>query len=392
MANDLRAWLENSGFGKYAATFEDNDIGPDVLAQITESHLEKLGVSLGDRLRLLQAINGEIVRAIQTSAFVAQDGSGACSLTSETLAISAASDPQPSSDAERRPLTVMFCDLADSTALSTQLDPEDLQDVIRAYQEVSTKHVREYEGYVAKYMGDGILVYFGYPKSLERNAERAVRSALSIVGSMVTLNQTMGREKGIEIAVRIGIATGMVMVGEVVGEGMAQERTVIGEAPNMAARLQSVARRNGIVIGSLTKELSGDAFDYDDMGSHELKGISGLVKAWGVLELRDDTIHDADEDEADGAARLQPLIGRDEETGLLRRAWQSTKEEGRGQIVTISGEAGIGKSGLIDGLRAEIRTEGMPAITFRCSPYHTSSALYPVIEYLKRLATWQPED
>jgi class 3 adenylate cyclase/predicted ATPase len=392
LANDLRAWLENSGFGKYADTFEDNDIGPDVLAQITESHLEQLGVSLGDRLRLLQAINGEIVRTIQTSAFVVSDGMGARSLASETLAITAASNPERSSDAERRPLTVMFCDLADSTALSTRLDPEDLQDVIRAYQEVSTKRVREYEGYVAKYMGDGILVYFGYPKSLERNAERAVRSALSIVEFMAVLNQTMGREKGIEIAVRIGIATGMVMVGEVVGEGMAQERTVIGEAPNMAARLQSLARRNGIIIGSLTKELSGDAFDYDDMGSHELKGISGLVKAWGVLELRDDTILDADEDEADGAASLQPLIGRDEEIGLLRRAWQSTKEEGRGQIVTISGEAGIGKSGLIDGLRAEIRTEGMPAITFRGSLYHSSSALYPVIEYLKRLASWQPED
>ena len=226
LASDLRAWLENTGFGKYADTFENNDIGPDVLAQITESHLEQLGVSLGDRLRLLQAINGEIVRAIQTSAFVVADGMGARSLASETLAITAPSDPLPSSDAERRPLTVMFCDLADSTALSTRHDPEDLQDVIRAYQEVSTKRVREYEGYVAKYMGDGILVYFGYPKSLERNAERAVRSALSIVESMVALNQTMGREKGIEIAVRIGIATGMVMVGEVVEEGMAQERIV----------------------------------------------------------------------------------------------------------------------------------------------------------------------
>jgi class 3 adenylate cyclase/predicted ATPase len=392
MANDLRAWLENFGFGKYADTFEDNDVGPDVLSQITESHLEKLGVSLGDRLRLLQAINVEVARAIQTSAFVVPEGIGTQALVSETLAITAASIPASSSDAERRPLTVMFCDLADSTALSTRLDPEDLQDVIRAYQEVSTKLVREYEGYVAKYMGDGILVYFGYPKSLERNAERAVRSALSIVQTMMELNQTLGREKGIEIAVRIGIATGMVIVGEVVGEGMAQERTVIGEAPNIAARLQGVAGRNGIVIGSLTKELSGDAFDFDDMGSHELKGIPGLVKAWGVLGLGDDIIHDSDHDEADGATSLQPLVGRDEETGLLRRAWQSTKQDGRGQIVTVSGEAGIGKSVLIDGLRAEIRTEGMPATTFRCSPYHSGSALYPVIEFLKRLATWQPHD
>ena len=392
MANDLRAWLEHAGFGKYADTFEGNDIGPDVLAHITESHLQQLGVSLGDRLRLLQAINGEITRAIQTSAFGNPNGIGTQALVSETLAITAASKPAPSSDAERRPLTVMFCDLADSTALSTQLDPEDLQDVIRAYQDISTNCIRQYEGYIAKYMGDGILVYFGYPKSLERNAERAVRSALSIVEAMEELNQTLGRERGIEIAVRIGIATGMVLVGEIVGEGMAKERAVIGEAPNVAARLQSVARRNGIVIGSLTKELSGDAFDYDDMGSHELKGISGLVKAWGVLELRNDTIIDADEAASDGSANLLPLIGRDEETGLLHRAWQSTKQEGRGQVVVISGEAGIGKSVLIDGLRAEIRTEGMPAVTFRCSPYHSSSALHPVIEYLKRLANWQPED
>ncbi len=177
-------------------------------------------------------------------------------------------------------------------------------------------------------MGDGILVYFGYPKSLERNAERAVRSALGIVEAMAGLNATLGRDKGIEIAVRIGIATGMVMVGEVVGEGMAQERAVIGEAPNMAARLQSLAGRNGIVIGSLTKELSGEAFVYQDLGAHELKGISGLVHTWGVTGLRDDIALDGDEHETDGAAIVPELVGRDEETGLLRRAWQSTKDEG----------------------------------------------------------------
>lgn len=176
----------------------------------------------------------------------------------------------------------MFCDLADSTALSTRHDPEDLQDVIRAYQETCTKLIQDYDGFVAKYMGDGILVYFGYPKSLERNAERAVRSALAIVEAMSGLNQTLGRDDDIAIAVRIGIATGMVMVGEVVGEGMAQERTVIGEAPNMAARLQGLADHNGVVIGSLTKELADDAFVYGDMGAQELKGITGLVKTWSV--------------------------------------------------------------------------------------------------------------
>ncbi|MBL8710161.1 MAG: AAA family ATPase [Rhodospirillaceae bacterium] len=298
----------------------------------------------------------------------------------------------PSSDAERRPLTVMFCDLADSTALSTRLDPEDLQDVIQAYQETATRIIQDYEGYVAKYMGDGILIYFGYPKSLERNAERAVRSALGIVEAMAQLNRTLGREKGIEIAVRIGIATGMVMVGTVIGEGMAQERAVIGEAPNVAARLQGLAGRNGVVIGALTRDLSGDGFVYQDLGSHALKGITGLVKCWSVTGLRADVTDERYVDETDGAAQVPSLVGRDEETGLLRRAWQSTREEGRGQVVVISGEAGIGKSVLVDGLKAELHAAGLMRMTLRCSVYHTGSALYPVIEHMKRLAGWQPED
>jgi len=219
-----------------------------------------------------------------------------------------------------------------------------------------------------------------------------VRSALGIIEAMAGLNATLGRQKGIEIAVRIGIATGMVMVGEVVGEGMAQERAVIGETPNIAARMQSRAGRNGVVIGVLTKELAGEAFVFEDLGAYELKGITGLVHTWGVTGQRDDSAIHADEHETDGASELPALIGRDEETGLLRRAWQSAKDEERGQVVTISGEAGIGKSVLIDTLKAEARGEGLPRVTMRCSPYHTGSALYPVIEHFKRLAGWQPED
>ena len=327
-----------------------------------------LGVSLGNRLRLLKAAGTGATVIPPVSEAVAPIASTSASAPA-TLASSLAPKMPPAAqrgnDVERRSLTVMFCDLADSTALSTRLDPEDLQDVIRAYQETCAKLIQEYSGYIAKYMGDGILVYLGYPKALERDAERAVRSAVAIVDAMAGLNQTVGRYMDVEIAVRIGIATGIVMVGEVIGEGMAQERTVVGEAPNMAARLQSLAGRNGIVIGALTKEITGDAFFYLEMEATELKGIAGLVKLWEVSGLHHDA---ADEDfftGAEGNAEIPELVGRDEEIGLLRRAWQSVQEEARGQVVSISGEAGIGKSVLVDGQRAVVRAEGQMQIALR---------------------------
>jgi class 3 adenylate cyclase len=325
--------------------------------------LAGLGVSLGNRLRLLKAAGTGATVMPPVSEAVAPIASASASAPA-TLASSLAPKMPPAAqrgnDVERRSLTVMFCDLADSTALSTRLDPEDLQDVIRAYQETCAKLIQEYSGYIAKYMGDGILVYFGYPKALERDAERAVRSAVAIVEAMAGLNQTVGRDMDVEIAVRIGIATatGIVMVGEVIGEGMAQERTVVGEAPNMAAR-------NGIVIGALTKEITGDAFFYSEMEATELKGIAGLVKLWEVSGLHHDA---ADEDfftGAEGNAEIPELVGRDEEIGLLRRAWQSVQEEARGQVVSISGEAGIGKSVLVDGQRAVVRAERQMQIALR---------------------------
>jgi len=243
LTSDIREWLKGLGLAHYGDLLASHGVGLDVFDELGKEDIEALGVPLGDRLRLMKAIRMEFGGATAPARMV----------EASPAPFAPAAPPEPSSEAERRPLTVMFCDLADSTALSTQLDPEDLQDIIRTYQETCTRHIQEYEGFVAKYMGDGILVYFGYPKSLERNAERAVRSALDIVAAMAGLNETLGRDKGIEIAVRVGIATGMVMVGEIVGEGMAQERTVIGEAPNVAARLQGLAGRNGIVIGSLTR-------------------------------------------------------------------------------------------------------------------------------------------
>ena len=274
---DIAAWLRELGLERYEEAFQDNEVDARSLPHLTAEDLKEMGVmAIGHRRLLLQAIAAlqeraaaplePVPRQINVSAGVGDSAGWA-------------------SEAERRPMTVMFCDLADSTVLSTELDPEDLQDLIRAYQERCTNIIRAYEGFVAKYMGDGILVYFGYPKSLERNAERAVRSGLAIVEAMAELNAELERTKGVEIAVRIGIATGLVVVGEIIGEGLAQERTVIGEAPNMAARLQSVAPRNSIVIGGLTKEIVGDAFVYEDLGAQELKGVTGLVKVWAVLGL-----------------------------------------------------------------------------------------------------------
>ncbi len=237
--NDIKRWLEDLDLHRYVETFEANAIDMELLPDLDDADLEKMGVAaLGHRKKLQRAI---------------------AELGSAPASAPIGAETAPSGQAERRHLTVMFCDLTDSTALSTRLDPEDLQDVIRAYQDRTTAIIREYEGFVAKYMGDGILIYFGYPKSLERNAERAVRSALEIVEAMVGLNADFGRSKGADLAVRIGIATGLVVVGEIVGEGLAQERTVVGEAPYSAARLQGVARRNGIVVGSLSKEVAGDA-------------------------------------------------------------------------------------------------------------------------------------
>jgi class 3 adenylate cyclase/predicted ATPase len=289
--------------------------------------------------------------------------------------------------AERRQLTVMFCDLADSTHLSGQLDPEDMGDVIRAYQELVSEAVRRFDGFIAKFMGDGVLVYFGYPHAQGNDAERAAHSALAIVAAMPTLNREVGRDNGMRLAVRIGIATGLVVVGETIGEGAAREQTVVGETPNLAARLQALAGLDAILISAATHNIIGDVFVCEALGTHTLRGIANPVQVWRVTGLREEE-HDA-EIETHGDI---PLVGRDEEIGLLRRAWQQTKEERHGQVVFVAGEPGIGKTSLVDTLRRAALAEGLTRITLRCSPYHTNSALHPFIAHFGRLAGWQLED
>jgi class 3 adenylate cyclase len=238
-------------------------------------------------------------------------------------------------DAERRQLTVMFCDLVGSTALSTGMDPEDLRDVITSFQNRCSAAIRRYDGFVAKYMGDGILFYFGYPRAHEDEAERSARAGLDILDAMAELNAAVPRPPGVELAVRIGIATGPVIVGDQIGEGTASETAVVGETPNLAARLQALAQPNQIVVSSATRAMLGDHFDLDDLGASELKGFAEPVPAWRVLSARDVESRFA----ATRTGSSAPLIGRREEMGLLLRAWDGSCR-GRGQVVLIQGKPG----------------------------------------------------
>ncbi len=280
----------------------------------------------------------------------------------------------------------MFCDLVGSTALSTVMDPEDLRDVITSFQKNCAEAVKRYEGFVAKYMGDGILVYFGYPRAREDEAERAARAGLDIVAAMAALNAAVPRPPGVELTVRIGIATGPVIVGDQIGEGTASETAVIGETPSLAARLQALAEPNEIVIGTTTRAILGDYFALQDMGAHALKGFAEPVQAWRVVsELATESRFAARQ-----GGKALPLVGRQAEMELLARAWDGSRA-GRGQVVLIQGEAGIGKSRLLEGLRDATGADRM-WVAMRSSQFHAASALYPVIEHLKRVFGWQPED
>ena len=288
---------------------------------------------------------------------------------------------------ERRQLTVMFCDLVGSTPLSTQLDPEDMQNLIAAYHRAVTPAIEKYNGYIAQYMGDGILVYFGYPQARETDAERAIIAGRAVVDTLPQLNAELAINLPEDLAVRIGIATGAVVVGEIIGEGDSQQRAVVGETPNLAARLQGLAPANGLVVSNLTKELADDSFEFQDLGEPELKGIDERIRVWLVGGEKNRTF----ESETGAADKLSPLVGRQEELGLLLRAWQQSCD-GLGQVVAISGEAGIGKSRLVEAITTEVKNAGRARINLRCSPYYTNSVLYPVVEMLHHMLEWTDKD
>jgi class 3 adenylate cyclase/predicted ATPase len=289
-------------------------------------------------------------------------------------------------DAERRQLTVMFCDLADSTRLSQQLDPEDLREVIRAYQQTSAVVIRQFEGYIAQYLGDGLLVYFGWPQAHEDAAPRAVHTGLGILDAMHTLNARLEAEHGVRLAVRIGLHTGPVVVGEM-GGGDRYEHLALGDTPNIAARLQALAGPDTVVISAVTARLVQGAFVLETAGVHSLKGVVQPMQVFRVVSPVE--IHGTLEDTA--SSKVPFLVGRGEEVGLLLRRWEQSKE-GLGQVVLISGEAGIGKSALVETIRVQVQTESLPRIAFRCSPYHTNSVLYPVITHLERLLQFGRHD
>jgi class 3 adenylate cyclase len=285
----------------------------------------------------------------------------------------------PSPEAERRQLTVMFCDLVDSTNLAQRLDPEDYRAVVRAYQEAAVAALRPFDGYVAQYLGDGLLVYFGYPRAHEDAAQRAVRAGLAIVDAMEPLNTRMVPQCGVRVAVRLGLHTGVAVVGTV-GSGVRQEQLAMGDTPNIAARLQGLAAPNTVVLSAVTARLLHGAFALEDVGVQQLKGVVEPMPVFCVLGPGEPA-----SDEAEPApARLPFLVGREAELGVLLRRWEQSKT-GLGQVVLLSGEAGIGKTALVEALRAHVAQEGRTRVGFRCSPYHTHSALYPVIEHIKRV-------
>ena len=358
----VAAWLEKLGMSEYAGRFAENRIDFSALRDLTDQDLRDLGVVLGDRRKLLRAI-GEL--------------SGADHKATSGTSVS------PQGNAERRQLTIMFCDLVGSTALSAQFDPEDLREIIGVYHRCCAAIVERNGGFVAKYMGDGVLVYFGYPQAHEDNAERAVLTGLALVEAVPKLVTSAGSA----LQVRIGIATGLVVVGDLIGSGEAQERSVVGETPNLAARLQSVAEAGMVVFDDGTRRLLGNLFELQDLGAQDLKGIAGPVQAWAAL--RASSVESRFE--ALRATGAIALVGREKEFDLLMQRWSNAKA-GEGHTVLISGEAGIGKSRLTAALLERLGAEPHARLRYFCSPQHIDSAFYPFIGQVERSAGLSRED
>ena len=359
-------WLQNLGLGQYAQLFAENDINFAILADLTDQDLQEIGVtSLGHRRQVLRAITelkgGETGTPKPATEYIAP--------------------VTPHDTAERRQVTVMFADLVGSTALSAHMDPEDLREVIAAYRKCTAETVRHLGGFVSQYLGDGVLVFFGYPQAHEDDAERAVRAGLQLVAAVAGLRTRAS------LQTRVGIATGLVVVGEIADAGGPQERGIIGQTPNLAARLQSSAEPNQVIIAESTRRLLGNLFELEDLGTKDLKGIAGPVRVWAALRPSSAASHF----EALRGTTLTDLVGREEELELLLRRWSKAKT-GEGQVVLLSGEPGIGKSRLTAALLEAITPEPHTRLRNFCSPQHTDSALYPTIGQIERAAGFSRDD
>ncbi|HET6161573.1 MAG TPA: AAA family ATPase [Dongiaceae bacterium] len=372
---DIVAWLRGLGLEQYEQAFRDNAITDEILPKLTADDLKDVGVTVvGHRRKMLEAIAA------------LHGGDQAVPLSATGIYAAPTPDPQSAPSpmqAERRHLTVMFVDLVGSTALAHRLDPEEMGKVLRAYQDAVAGVVTRFEGHVAKFMGDGVLAYFGWPKAHEDESERAVRAGLAITKAVAGLAVPAGTA----LVTRIGIATGLVVVGDLVGKGAAQEEAVVGETPNLAARLQQLAQPGAVVISEQTRRLIGGLFEVQEVAAHTLRGFPELLQAYRVIgegqaEGRFEALHGAD---------LAPLVGRTQELALLLERWERAKG-GEGQAVLLTGEPGIGKSRLLRALREHLANELYLPLSHYCSPFHQTSALRPVIDLLERAAQFARDD
>ncbi len=361
---DLHRFLAALGLEQYARVLAENDVDLDVLPDLSDDDLKELGLSLGHRRRLRRALT-EAAGATESAAD-----------TGDRLKAHPA-------EAERRQLTVLLCDLVGSTALTARHDLEEIRELVAAYQGACAGVIERFDGHVAKYMGDGLLAYFGWPRAHEDDAERAVRAGLELTAVVASLRAP----DDTPLAVRVGIATGLVVVGDLIGEGAAQEEAVIGETPNLAARLQGLAAPGAVVIGPGTRRLIGTTFDLEDLGERELKGLAAPVPVWRVVGSgRAETRFEA----ARGRG-LSPFIGREQEVELLLERWRQAGS-GEGQVVLLAGEAGVGKSRILEALRERLDGQPHRRLRFQCSSFRTNSPLYPIIAHLQHAAAIAPGD
>jgi predicted ATPase/class 3 adenylate cyclase len=360
---DIAEWLASLDLGEYAGRFAENGVDLSVIRDLTENDLKELGVLLGHRRKMLRAI---------------AELQGVPASKPQTAVEPAAQD-----HAERRHITVMFCDLAGSTALSVRLDPEDMRQVMALYHRRIAEVIAGYQGIVARYMGDGVLAYFGYPQAHEDDAEQALRAGLALVDAVPNL-QTRA---DVPLQVRVGIATGVAVVGDLIGEGASQEQAVVGDTPNLAARLQALAEPGTVVISASTRRLTGGHFEYRDLGAVELKGWAEPIVAWQVLR----TSGVESRFEAQHNSKLTPLFGRDEEIDLLLRRWRLATQ-GEGRVVVLTGDPGIGKSHIALALQERLQTEPHTSLRYFCSAHYANSALFPFIGQLERAARFKRGD